>query len=103
MSSVIEIFFNKGALFEDRIIIFSDENTCFYNERKYAISDDIIFKILNILTTWKYDYGTSNKLDDEEFKITVYSNSSKTTYQGMGIYPENYMLFKKLLGDIRNA
>jgi len=49
---------------------------------------------------WKEEYGSDNKIDTEEFKITITSKDSIDSFHGKGNYPNNYSLLKDLLDEI---
>lgn len=102
MINGIEIIINQGANYEKNVFIVPTEKQCYYNNKKYNITDIQIENILKLLTTWKYEYGCMPIIDAEEFNVIVYSNDGKTTYHGKGIYPYNYSEFKSIIGDVTN-
>ena len=48
----------------------------------------------------KNEYGNSNNIDAEEFFVKIYENGKINTFHGKGTYPNDYIFFKELLGDI---
>lgn len=104
MINKIEITINNGAIKKLDMIIFPDKELCNLNDKKYIIDKERIKEILDILCTWKYEYGNNdNTIDSEEFTINVYSNNEKTKYHGKGAYPYNYSKFLNILGGIQNG
>ena len=74
----------------------------FYNKES-PINEQKVNNILNILSTWKYEYGFNDKLIDyQKFQINVYSNQEKNMYHGKGIYPLNYPEFLGIIGGIQD-
>lgn len=103
MVDKIEILFKNGIFKEKSYIILPIKNVCYINNDCYSISEELITKMLDILATWKYEYGSDNSIDKEEFKVIVYSNSKKTIYHGKGIYPFNYHELLEILGGLQNG
>ncbi len=103
MVDKIEIVLNNGVLLQKNIQILPQKQKCNINQQEYKIETKIIEKILDILSTWQYEYGENIAIDQEEFNVTVYSSNSKTTYHGKGNYPHSYNEFLRLLGEIENG
>ena len=97
----IEFLISRGTVDIYKGLIEPKNNLCYINQKKYEIDDKTIKKIINVIVTWKYEYGSSNILDSEEFTIIVYSNT-KTTYHGKGIFPKNYNELLNIIGDIKH-
>ena len=94
MIKSIEIIINNNIYLFD-----VEKKSCFFNEKKYKVTDKYIDDIKHTILYWKKEYGTSNVLDMEEFTVKVYSNEGIDTYHGKGIYPDNHDYFKELLGE----
>lgn len=102
MIDSINILISRGTVNIYKILIDPNNNSCYINQKKYEIDNKLIHKILDIIVTWKYEYGYSNTLDAEEFTIII--NSTKTTtYHGKGIFPENYNEFLNIIGGIEHG
>ena len=102
MIDSINIIISRGTVNIYKILIEPNNNSCYINQKKYQISNQLINKILDIIVTWKYEYGYSNTLDAEEFTVTI--NSTKAiTYHGKGIFPENYNELLSVIGGIEHG
>ena len=99
MIDTIEIFISNGIIDRYKVLIIPKNNTCYINDKKYMIDNKLVNSILDIIVTWKYEYGTANTLDAEEFTINIYSDK-KTAYHGKGIFPMSYGALLKIIGDI---
>ena len=95
----IEIIINN-VIKTDIYLFDVEEKVCYFNKRKYEVTDELINNIKNTILYWNKEYGNSNIIDLEEFKVKVYADGNIDTYHGKGIYPNNYGYFKKLLGEI---
>lgn len=102
MVDKIEILIKNGVIQETNILIIPEEKTCHINGKKLNITEKTVDIILSILATWKYEYGNSEDIDIQEFKVIVYSNNTKTMYHGKGRFPNNYYEFLKILGGIQD-
>lgn len=74
----------------------------YYNGQKKDVDFDLYYKTFcNIIQTWKEKYKENNiVIDIEKYNIKIYFNDGKTiTYEGCSTSPDNYLLFKKLVGD----
>lgn len=76
-----------------------EKSICYYNNRKYNITDEFKEEIVRIIRTWKNEYGSSNIIDDEEFRVIV-TSTNKEEFHGKGIFPKNYRRLIELIGDI---
>lgn len=103
MVNSIEIIINQGSKKTYESIVYPLNNKCFINDKKYSISSEKVDELLSILSLWKYEYGYSNVIDCEEFKINVFSNNKKTIYHGKGVYPDNYEKIKDILNEVSNG
>jgi hypothetical protein len=98
----INILISRGTSNIYKILIDPNNNSCYINQKKYEISNKLINKILDIIVTWKYEYGYSNTLDAEEFTVII--NSAKVVaYHGKGIFPENYNELLSIIGGIEHG
>ena len=102
MIESIEILIIKEGYDIYKALIVPTKNICYINNQKNEINNQKIDRILDIISTWNYEYGNSNVLDAEEFTISVYSNK-KDTYHGKGIFPKSYNQLIKILGDVKNG
>ena len=100
MIKAIEIIISNGVINENSYLISYTNKTCYYNNKKVNVSDEFLNNLENIILYWKKEYGNSNIIDIEEFKVNVYSNDGIESYHGKGIYPNNYKLLKEMLGDL---
>ena len=101
MIDTIEIVINNGIFVKYNIIISYNNNYCFCNNHKYIINSKQKNDIVRTIKTWKNEYGSSNIIDDEEFRVIVTTNDSKKeVFHGKGIFPNNYRVFKRIIGDI---
>ena len=102
MIDSINIIISRGTVNIYKILIDPNNNFCYINQKKYEINNKLINKIIEIIVTWKYEYGCSNTLDAEEFIVKI--NSAKAiTYHGKGIFPENYNELLSIIGDIEHG
>ncbi len=102
MIDSINIIISRGTVNIYKILIDQNNNFCYINQKKYEIDNKLINKIIEIIVTWKYEYGCSNTLDAEEFIVKI--NSAKAiTYHGKGIFPENYNELLSIIGDIEHG
>ena len=67
---------------------------------KKKIEENQIIHLLDILSDWKHDYGTSKLIDAEEFYIKVIYEDKIEDYCGEGNYPLNYDIFKEEIGEL---
>ena len=101
MIDSINILISRGTVNIYKILIDINNNSCYINQKKYEIDNKLINKILDIIVTWKYEYGYSNTLDAEEFTVII--NSEKAiSYHGKGIFPENYNELLSIIGGIEH-
>lgn len=100
MIKAIEIIIKSGVNITYNCIISYTNKTCYLNDKKYEVTDEFLNTLKNTILYWKNEYGTSNKIDAEEFTIIVYSEDGEDKYHGKGIYPNNYSLLKEMLGDL---
>ena len=100
MIESISILISSGTLVKLKAFIVPSKNICYINQNKFDIDNSTIDRIIDILVTWKYEYGTSNILDAEEFTIIVYSDNKETRYHGKGIFPDTYDKFLEIFGGV---
>ena len=103
MIESIEIEITKGSVKNINSIIIPKENMYYKNNKKYRIEDKTIEKLLEILTLWKYEYGSSSNIDEEEFRIIVREENKETIYHGKGIFPSSYPLFLDIVRGLENG
>ena len=97
---MIEILISTGINVKENVLVIYDKNICYYNDHKYIISDEFKKNLVRIIRLWKNEYGTSNNIDDEEFRVTVTTLDAKESFHGKGIFPENYNSLIRIIGDI---
>ena len=100
MIDAIEIIISNGILPQISAYVVYRDKICYINDKKYSVDDLFLKKLKDILYTFKNEYGISQQIDVEEFTIKVYSQGVEDVYHGKGVFPANYALFKKLLGDV---
>lgn len=102
MIDSINIIISRGTVNIYKILIDQNNNFCYINQKKYEIDNKLINKIIEIIVTWKYEYGCSNTLDAEEFIVKI-NSANAITYHGKGIFPENYNELLSIIGDIEHG
>lgn len=100
MIKSIEILISSGINEIYNVIIFPEKKTTYINNKKHDIDDEYINSIINIIYLWKEEYGYDNRIDSEEFKVTVTADDGTTTFHGKGYYPYNYVLLKDIIVQI---
>jgi len=100
MIKTIEILITSGPSELYNVLILPSKNIMYLNNKKYDTTEDFINKLIRIIYLWKEEYGSDNKIDTEEFKITITSKDSIDSFHGKGNYPNNYSLLKDLLDEI---
>lgn len=100
MIDMIEINISNGVISQVSSLIVFQDKVCYINDKKYLVDDLFLKQIKDILYTFKNEYGSSQQIDAEEFTIKVYSQGQEDVYHGKGIFPANYVVFKRLLGDV---
>ena len=100
MIDMIEINISNGVISQVSSLIVFQDKVCYINDKKYLVDDLFLKQIKDILYTFKNEYGSSQQIDAEEFTIKVYSQGQEDVYHGKGIFPTNYVVFKRLLGDV---
>lgn len=100
MIDAIEIIISNGILPQISAYVVYRDKICYINDKKYSVDDLFLKKLKDILYTFKNEYGISQQIDVEEFTIKVYSQGVEDVYHGKGVFPANYAIFKKLLGDV---
>lgn len=101
MIEIIEILIENAGIKKIECLILFDKKICYLNNKKYEINDTFLQHIQNILLTWKNEYGSSNKIDQEEFLIKIKTNTSIEKIHGKGIYPDNYNQLFEILGELK--
>lgn len=100
MINTIEVIITSGIKEIYNVLILPSKNIMYLNNHKYEIDSEYIDNIIRIIYLWKEEYGSDNKIDSEEFKVTVTSKDSTSSFHGKGYYPNNYSLLKDLLKEI---
>lgn len=100
MVNSIEISIKSGINELLSAQILYNENICIKNNKKYVIDELFKKNVLRTICLWKNEYGNDNKIDTEEFYITVNSSDGKETIHGKGVFPNNYEYLIRLLGDL---
>lgn len=98
MIKAIEIIISSGINSNKYLISYTNK-TCCVNDKKYKVTDKYLNDLKNTLLHWQNEYGFSNLIDVEEFTVIVYTEDEQDKYHGKGKYPNNYRLFKDLLGE----
>ena len=102
MIELIEIEIKQGINVKLNAIVFYNENEIYLNNKKYQITDEFKKKLLRILSTWKSQSKNTNKIDEEEYKITIRTKANEEVIKGKGSYPHNYNELFRLLGELEN-
>ena len=100
MIKTIEILITSGPIDLYNAQILPTKKIVYLNNHKYEVDDDYMNKILDVICLWKEEYGYDNKIDTEEFNITIITSNSKNTIHGKGYYPSNYKMLKDMLEEI---
>ena len=100
MIDLIEITIQSGLSNKKEIILLPSKNIAYINEKKVSITEQDINNILDIVFSWKKEYGTRPGIDLEEWQIKIISNKEETIYHGKGIYPNTYQELKRLVGEL---
>ena len=101
MIEMIEIIIRNGSFININALISYKYNYCLYNEHKYKINNEFKDNVVRIIRTWKNEYGSSNNIDENEFKVIVTSTNNKKDYfHGKGVYPRGYTQLIDLLGGL---
>ena len=97
----IEIIIRTGLEETMNALVIFSKNTCYINNKKIEVSNEFKDKLVKTICLWKNEYGEDERIDSEEFLITVIAEDGKTTFHGKGIYPRNYQELKEMLGDLK--
>jgi len=97
MNNIVSIEINIKGLTQENIII--RDGKCIKNGIEFNITTEKILELIRLIRTWKEEYGCDNKLDSEEFKVTLIEKEVYT-FHGKGVFPENYSNFKEWLGGL---
>lgn len=81
-------------------LIIYDQKIMYFNEKEYLIDDKFISRLLSIIFSWDEEYGYDNKIDTQEFQITINATDGQKNYHGKGFYPHNYDKLIELLGEL---
>lgn len=100
MVNLIEILITSGIFTRYNLLLIPKDNICYLNDKKYNLEKAKIDKILALISLWKNEYGTKEGIDQEEFSITITTNSNTETIHGKGIYPNNYNQLLEIIGEI---
>lgn len=95
----IEIFINSIGNKLD-ILIDTKNNKIMINNKEKNITKEKIDDLLRIIRTWEPIYKKkTNLIDSEKFLIKINTNEGIDIIKGEGNFPENYITFKKWLGE----
>ena len=97
MIDAIEIEIKNGTFSQINAMLVYQSKVLYCNDKKYEVTEELLEKVKQILSTWKHEYGENKDIDIEEFKINVISNGKEYKYHGKGIYPPNYMELKEVI------
>lgn len=95
----IEIVINNLYSYK-KINIDIQNSTITTNNGTNKITKSNIDKLLRIIRNWNNNYPSSNQIDSEKFIIKINDSNQISTITGNGSYPENYHLFKELIGEL---
>ena len=103
MIETMEIIIKNGPVNLIHALIFFSENICYKNKKKFNVSNEFLDNLTRTIRLWKNEYGSNNRvIDSEEFKVIVQTKDKKEIFHGKGLFPDNYISFKELLGDIHD-
>ena len=97
MIDLIEVEIHNGCLKRIKAIIIPNQKIAYINDKKWEVSEEWLNSLINIITLWDREYGSSPIIDIEEFEVRVLSNQEETIFHGKGNYPTSYPSFLKLL------
>ena len=99
---MIDIRIQNGINETFHAMILYYDKICYIDDKKYNLSDEYLDNLLGTIRLWKNEYGNDDKIDSEEFTISIKINENEEIFHGKGIFPDNYRYFKELLGDIHD-
>ena len=102
MIETIEIMIQNGPKEVLYALIVYQRNICYLNRKKYTVTNEFLEEVVRTIRLWKNEYGTSNKIDSEEFRVIVKTKEKEEHFHGKGIFPDNYEHLKEMLGDIHD-
>lgn len=102
MIELIEIEIKQGINVKLNALLLYKENEIHLNNNKYTITDEFKERLLKIIINWKSQYKNTNKIDEEEYKITIKTEKDEEIIKGKGSYPLNYNELFRLLGELEN-
>ena len=100
MIETIEIIVRNGLKQTINALIVYNNNICYYNDKKYNVTDAFLEDIIQTICLWKSEYGFDGNIDSEEFLVKVTSTDGIESFHGKGKFPYNYQYLKELLGDL---
>lgn len=71
-----------------------------FNNKEKKIEENFIDELIRIIRCWDNEYYGNNIIDSEKFLIKIITDNSTDIIKGNGKYPENYYVFKKLIGEL---
>lgn len=102
MIELMEIEIKQGIFVKLNLILFYKENELYLNNKKYNITDEFKEKLVRIISSWKSQFKSTNKIDEEEYKVTIRTKEKEEIIKGKGSYPLNYNELFRLLGELKN-
>lgn len=102
MIELMEIEIKQGIFVKLNLILFYKENELYLNNKKYNINDEFKEKLVRIISSWKSQFKSTNKIDEEEYKVTIRTKEKEKIIKGKGSYPLNYNELFRLLGELQN-
>lgn len=96
----ISISISSGVINILDVVVYYKDKICVINGKSFNVSDSFLSRLLNIISSFKNEYGCADGIDLEEFIIKVKYNGNISTYHGKGIYPMYYNSLKDLIGEV---
>ena len=102
MIKTIEIIINNGINIISNILIIPSKNVCYSKDKEIKIDSSFTDRIIHEIYNWKNEYGENDGIDREEFTITITTSEGTEVFHGKGIYPSNYEVLKRILGELND-
>lgn len=95
-----KIFISILGLENINISIDIENESILSNNNLVKYDKSLVESIINMVVLWKYDYGEDASIDSEKFMVELITDKERIVYKGKGIFPDNYQLFKEILGEL---
>ena len=102
MIEKLDIEIKNGIYITLTASLFYKDNILYLNNKKYQVTDEFKENLVRIIRTWESGYKDTGIIDEEEYIITVKTDSGEEIIKGRGEYPSNYHELFNLLGGLEN-